>query len=101
MTEQERYLEHAFNNSPNNLSPFHTLHYSVFAVLSLLFQEHTRPGVIVFVQKSADFCFASGNEEPGERERQREKEMAKQRGGKVIHLKLETGAGYECFAVLE
>lgn len=36
-----------------------------------------------------------------ERERQIEKEMAKQRGSKVIHLILETGAGYECSAVLE
>lgn len=79
--------------------PVHTLLYSVFAVLSLLVQEHARPGVAVFVQTSADFCFASGSE--GHEEREREKEMTKQRGSKVIHLKLETGAGYECFAVLE
>lgn len=66
-----------------------------------LFKNTQDLGSLCLCRRQLVSAFASGSEEPGERERQREKEMAKQRGSKVIHLKLETGAGYQCFAVLE
>ena len=44
-------------------------------------------GVIVFVQTSADFCFASGRVRAGERKTKRERSQT-DRKSKVIHLKL-------------
>ncbi len=63
-----------------------TSSFLVLFCLSLLFQEHTRPGVTAFVQTSADLCSASGGLRSQERERNHQTDRARE--SKVIHLKL-------------
>lgn len=79
MTEQECYLECFLQFSKQLIPfPFPPLFCSCSFVFLYWFKNTQDPGVIVFVQTSADFCFASGRVGSQERERQREKETTRQ-----------------------
>lgn len=82
---------------PSLHSPSIFFFFSVGVLSCLLVQEHTRPGVVVFVQTSADFCFASGGVRSQARERQREKEADRAREQSHPPKTVNCMKEYECF----